>query len=309
MHFNSLTFEWVAEHPDEVRTCQRLNQNEWARETVAGIRVMGPFDPRTSINERVGTVITVWNERYIYQGQGRTNHLYHFIILRPEAAMPEVPDLDVASILDNQTPGLPPFKILYDTVEEARLRLTQTILMLKGRPFLVDLAGGSNDKILLVVSDSAGKKHKILLNDIPDFRACPPRYITYDSHAYYLCRIPARVSQQGMTSNNTYAKMVGTANLGPVNRHSLLKSLEDKKVLPWNETVDGLLRDGHVRDLRLSTEVSVYRNKAKLFVEYRGRDVGPLKEDTVTPDFSDDGHCRWITRAMTDVSLKVRHAR
>jgi len=306
MRYNPNTFTWEADNRHEIPVVGNLNMPRWARQDPNGLGLIPSsyvFQPN---NTPVGGFAEFFNARFQYAGFARNEH--HFMFQRAiEEGLPDAPELDLSSLLDTRPRKLPPFKVIYDTTEEARLRLNGTVVMLRGKPFSIDMVGGTNEKIKLLVSDSKGKKHQLLLQDVPDLRTCSPRYFAYDGHAYYLCRFPARAYQQGLTTQNTYAKMAGSDALSNIAKAALVEALEDKKVLPWADGLDNLLRDGHIRDLRLSEEVSVYRKKTKVFAEYRGRDIGHIKENVVFPDFSDDQDCPWIKRALDEVSMKVNH--
>ena len=305
MRYHDRVREWTAERGEEIPVVTRLNRHDWIGTGADGRPAGAAWHPAEFIGAGIGYIGEIARERFQYQGLiAPFIHLFLWQAREPqEMVLPDAPDLDMSSLLD--TPKhLPPFKILYDTMEEARLRLASTVVLIRSKPFLVELVGGNDKKVMLLLADSAGKHHKIPLADIPDLRSAQPRYITHDNHAYYLCRTPARVYQQGMNGHNTYGKLCGSTSMSNLERRTLLNALEDKKTLSWNETLDSLIRDGHFRDVRLSSEVSVYRHKARVIAEYKGRDLGHIKDDRVIYNFQDDHGCPWIDNALRMVKLE-----
>jgi hypothetical protein len=227
-----------------------------------------------------------------------------------------LPELDTDK-LPNAFPGrpaLPPFKLPYDTIEEVRMRLRQTVIFIKNHPFIVhdcqtnrknpDVDG----RFKLVLEDRDLKQSIIPLDKATDLRGCPPSYVVRDGQVGYLNRIPARVNTQGMTPQNTTIRRVGTYGGLQFNLRSLVQFCAPRKAVKWSESLSELIVNDALREVRLDSNVAIFAKPSteKLYAEYKGRRIGEIKEQTVIPDDPDDLVQPWIVDDLRTVNLELR---
>jgi hypothetical protein len=115
----------------------------------------------------------------------------------PELNVRELPEKDFGRV------KLKPFKLEYDTLQEIRMRFHGTVIQIKGNPFYVSDLRKVKTKYYFLLEDHREQKHQVCVDDIDTFRGAPPGYVTMDGSHGFMTRVPARVNQQGMNTNNT----------------------------------------------------------------------------------------------------------
>lgn len=217
-------------------------------------------------------------------------------------------DLDVKNLPPSRS-KLPPFKLLYSNIEEAQLRLNESIVMVRGRPFYVTDTVREKRDFMLYVKDTRNKTFKIPYShpDL-DMRSPPPGYIHSGPVVSFLVRKPERIYKQGLTSQTAQHKPVGTDRWKHFNSISdILRGIEGRTNRKWDGSIAKHVQEGLIHSLYLSEHIGVGRKAAleKTFVEYKGRTLGELQEDTVSLD-PDDFDVSWIKNDLREVGINAR---
>lgn len=200
---------------------------------------------------------------------------------------------------------LRPFKINYDTAQEIKLRLNNTVISVKGHPYLVKSIRTVPGDYRLALYDGT-KTFQVKYSDLQDLRSIPPMYVTYSGPGW-LCRIPGRVYQQGMNRHNTIIKTVdGEANAASVSHELLVAALRNRPKRVWDSTILSLLLNAELNSIRLSDEVAVKTAKGKILACYRGRKLGVITDNEVKVFDEDDLLQQWIEKPIRDVGLELR---
>lgn len=216
-------------------------------------------------------------------------------------------NIDKLQEISSDRPRLQPFKMNYDTLDEVRMRFNKTVILVKGNPFAVTDQRQISEQFYLLLEDAQNKRSYSSLRDIPDFRPAAPGYVRLGESNGYLRRSPARVNQQGMTSNSVVIKKVGdTANL-PFNNGGLVDALTTRgKLLKWEASYERLFNDRVVSTMRLSDTLAVYQKKAGgIVAEYKGRRLGDIKEGVVKLYDEDDIIQPWLKSDAKKVDLEI----
>ena len=224
------------------------------------------------------------------------------------APLPEpVPDYIFEE--EDMTRKLPPFKLPYATVEEAHLRLRNTIIMVKNDPVLVYEVGGDRKNIELFVLNSEGKRSRLPLEKVPDLRSPAPGYIEYAQSVCYLSRVPDRIFQQGLNHKNGQLREVGKKAIFEMTLRDALIGLKNRRPVRWTakmaDRIDSEL--AVERAIRLSDHVAAYRSKkGQTSIEYRGRYLGVLRHGCVNAGDPGDLMPTWIMHDLAEVGLELR---
>lgn len=218
-------------------------------------------------------------------------------------------NIDSLEVIEYNRPKLQPFKMKYDTLEEVRMRFNKTVILIKGNPFGVSDQRIVKDQFYLLLEDAQQVKSYVSVDDIPDLRPAAPGYVRVgDSNGYFM-RSPARVNQQGMTSNSVQIKAVGGKGNLPFSTPLLVDALSTRgKTLPWEGSYRKLIDDRIVSTLRLSDTLAVYKKPGmvNVIVEYKGRRLGELHDHTVKLFDEDDDIQPWLKSEVKKVNLEVR---
>jgi hypothetical protein len=145
---------------------------------------------------------------------------------------------------------LPPFKINYDTYPEIKLRLLNTVISIKGHPFLVCRINNTPDKGYLLAVNNGYETYSVAYNDLTDLRTIPPMYVSAGSTGW-LCRIPGRVYQQGLNRHNTILKTVdGSGNIAGLDVQSFVKAFQKRSLRKWDSTLKSFVEGGELPVMR-----------------------------------------------------------
>lgn len=203
---------------------------------------------------------------------------------------------------------LTPFKINYETYQEIKLRLMNTVISIKGHAFLVQkIKQPTPGKFLLALQDHAGNIVSVKYDDIQDLRSIPPMYVVTGGTGW-LRRHPGRVYQQGITRQNTTLwDVAGKGVVGNIDVNKLIRNLGTRDNRKWDATMYSLVKQGELPVIRLSDDVAVKREEDnKILACYRGRVLGEIRDNDVLVMDEDDLLQGWIERATTEVGLELR---
>ncbi|HUP80336.1 MAG TPA: hypothetical protein VM260_17405, partial [Pirellula sp.] len=172
---------------------------------------------------------------------------------------------------------LRPFKIEYETYQEIKLRLLNTVIAIKGHPFLVQKIAVKPDGFQLAVSDGL-KTYVVKYSDLVDLRSLPPMYIqTQANQPGWLCRMPGRVYQQGINRQNTIVKSIDSkATVAALDTNYFVRTFGKRQKRTWDPTIKSLLEWGEIGSVRLSDDVAVKSEKGKILACYKGRFLGKI---------------------------------
>lgn len=215
---------------------------------------------------------------------------------------------------------IPGFKLAYDSYEECSRRLRGSLIIVRGSPYVVN--GVYNDKtgIVMALQDGAQKEYWCSYNAVESLRTPPPVYVTiHGDHAgtYWLCRRPSFPHDrqhgrhhgdyiQGLTQRNGMMKRVGSTDFnhgrGMVSLYQIAKAMSLKDDTRFDSKVDELMRKGILGQVRLSDNVAVYLKKDDVLLEYKGRELGKLKDDSVRLG-DEDKDTPWICEDLRAIGL------
>lgn len=201
---------------------------------------------------------------------------------------------------------LRPFKLEYETYAEIKLRLLNTVISIKGHPFAVArIFYNPPAGFILLVSDGE-KVFRVNYNDLQDLRTIPAMYVS-GSDGGWLCRVPGKVYQQGLTRHNTMIKSADSSTtLCAFNQSTFMKNFRNRDRREWNETIASLLMGGEIAHMRLSDEVAVKTDRNKIVACYKGRRLGNIEGNDVLVNDEDDLLQDWIERSAKRVGLGLR---
>lgn len=232
----------------------------------------------------------------------------------PEPEGQDYPELDLTGIITetDMSELLPPFKIDYETIEEVKLRLNNTVILLKDKPFFVYRASNTRRGFMLVLEDIHGDRRNFAFSRLQNARSARPGYISWKGSVCYLLRRPARINQQGMSSDNTMLVPVGQ-HMGKgmtIRTKDLLEVLGYRKPKKYSQRLVEDLLDHTVPAFRLSNAVAIYRrddekdHHRKIWVEYKGRTLAPVKDSMVLLKDLDKS-LPWIIADLAAVDIRV----
>lgn len=216
-------------------------------------------------------------------------------------------DLDKLPVLPLRKKELPPFKIEYETYQEIKLRLLNTVISIKGHPFLVSKIRQKSGSFELALNDGVSPHYsKVNYKDIQDLRSIPPMYLSLNQTGW-LCRIPGKVYQQGLNRNNTVLKSIDSgSSLTALDATSLLRNMAKRTNRKWDGTLLSLLNAGELGSIRLSDDIAVHNKKNKTVACYRGRSLGEVHDNDIRVFDEDDLLQEWIDRASKEVGMELR---
>lgn len=170
----------------------------------------------------------------------------------------------------------------YQTLDDARLRLSGTVILFDGKPVFIDAINYANDSDDIVLSGLSLPKftpnEPISLHD-PRWEAFdfPLGFMNTSYHAYYLSRRPVRRNRQGLSNDN----MNATRADGQYGQH-FRELIEDPGFCDMFSNTYPTVREAEVR-LRATDAQSAAFHKTLALVKdptgvlklsYKGRLVG-----------------------------------
>lgn len=260
---------------------------------------------RKSMNVQAG-VTPVWTEALELNLVEKVWRHYH------DHPWPGIPtwthpelDLDKLETQSLRKYPLPPFKIEYQTYQEIRLRLYNTVISIKGNPFWVKQISNSPAGWRLAVWDGL-EVYQVLYKDLQDLRSMPPMYINV-GHPGWLTRHPGRVYQQGMNRSNTSIRTIeGNSGLLNFDPSAFIHGFRNRRKQTWSKEIFSLMKHGDLSSIRLSDQVAVTAKKDGVLACYKGRALGRIQDNEVVVLDEDDLLQEWIEKATKDVGLELR---
>jgi hypothetical protein len=203
----------------------------------------------------------------------------------------------------------PKFRHLLESEQDFNLRVQRTVIHVGTVPYYVEQVWHAYDEFWLIVMDEHQNRFKIPYHHpAVDLRNPEPQYLQLDGGPAFLYRRPVREQPQGLHAKNYTLKDVGTENIRSTSSIlPVIAGLKATDTTVWSPAYADLMHNRIFRSIRLSPQVSVYRDDGQICVEYRGRPLGPLTENSITVD-SDDFERPWIKRDLTPVGLVTRVA-
>lgn len=218
----------------------------------------------------------------------------------------DVLDIDALPTQSLRKYKLQPFKINYETYQEIKLRLYNTVISIKGNPFWVKQIGNDGaNKFKLAVTDGE-KTYQVKYDDLQDLRTVPPMYIT-TSMTGWLTRHPGRVYQQGLNRSNTSLRSPDCeATLANFDPGAFLLGFKKRQNREWTPVFSDLIKSGELTNIRLSDEVAVQHKRNKVIACYKGRALGEIVDNEINLLDEDDALQGWIETAARKVNLELR---
>lgn len=231
---------------------------------------------------------------------------------RDETLWTKIPELDTKNLTEKvfDRPRLRPFRLNYDTIDEVKMRFKGTCILIKGNPFYVSDTRVNKRLFYLLLEDIEDKKSTICLDEVSDFRSPPPGYVQMETEHAYMTRVPARVNQQGLNSQNTTLRRVSTGKNISFNSKGLVAALSSKgSITPWKEDFRDLMVNKVIPEFRLSDEVALFTKKGvqSVYAGYRGRVFGTLEEGNTVKAYDEDDLIQpWVKKHFDKVQLNLR---
>jgi len=209
---------------------------------------------------------------------------------------------------------LPRFRQKYETEDEARLRLNDSIVTFKDKAFFVEGvvtrpatrelwirgSSGDGDEFEYIPIDSVGA----------DFRTIDCGYVDYRGNAIYFFRQPARVYKQGITVANSRSMTCGSNSDGRLGVgidfarcYNVMETKKfDKNLIENNSFAFSRDIAVHKAPIRRAGEIVGF----KYTVEYRGNTLGRIHDDEKVGITQETAEVPWIMKALEEVGLKTR---
>jgi len=216
-------------------------------------------------------------------------------------------DMDVSSIPEGGLVSkMRPFFLDYQHQEEANLRLSDSIILVKSQPvFITQVHWTGKNKYIF--GNCNGENYKIPFTDSLNLRTPPPGYYTNQKkEVVYLSRVPARVFKQGLYHENTHKKPVGDDEFGGFRSTKEIQSFLYSRVTHrWDTDIAKYMATGLIERVLLSSDIVAFHCDGKAKAEYKGRVLGDINGNTVLLD-PDDNSQSWIHRALHLCGLQAK---
>lgn len=251
-----------------------------------------------------------------------------FRILNPLEDIQQLPPIEVANLvgkrrsteytrmaLDIQSnrKELTKFCLPYETNEELRLRLLNTVILVNQKPYEIHGVDYIKKKSFMLYLTDVNRKGKELLvdfkepNSIPDLRPPSPRYVEYNGLVWYLVRHPARKVRQGLYPENCFLRGLDRKEFDAqqtlvLNTQEIVSALSTQP-REFNQKTLDLVRD-HTQ-VFVSHKVALSRQKVKdkIMVHYNGRYFGNLDGNEVHPLDETERDIPWIRNDLNAASM------
>lgn len=203
---------------------------------------------------------------------------------------------------------LTPFKPPYDSIDEVRRWLLNTIIQVHGVPFYVAQVTPKGGDPLLVLSDENHKISKVRFSDPGvDLRSPPPGYVNGDQ-TYYFFRKPERIYHQGLTKGAANFKKVGGQQIGRQEMLTIVDWLRKRENAKWEPSLQKLLQKGIIRSARLSDNFAVYMDKGRPMMEFTGRELGDITDNDRVHLGDSDFRVPWISEELLELGFEPARA-
>lgn len=178
---------------------------------------------------------------------------------------------------------------MYDSLEQARLRLDGSVILWKGHPYYVRGISGRAPKNLVATFDKlpigSEPTVNVNLND-PDIEVKNIRfgYWNTSAGACYITRIPNRNTHQGILLENLYFRMTGEPR-GPLSRNQIRATSNPlnnptfadmfcRKYPTFNEVLEKLQVEEGPRSIAFHPHFALEKSKLGFFtLHYKGKAV------------------------------------
>lgn len=234
--------------------------------------------------------------------------------LEPEFDYDEPPQEELMTT-DRQI-KLSPFRMEYETREDAQMRVGHSIIAYKKHPVYIHDVLNGKDGFKARAEDADAKVFELQFDKNVDFRSFEPGYIMMDERPVWMSRTPARIQKQGLGSDNTLLTHVGSRQAIRWEFRGVLQGLRYRKNQKWSNKLEELFSDKIISAARLSNCLAVFRMRpawtqerkevGKMCVDYNGRKLGILVDDCVDPFDTDDCIPSWITQDLAAVGLNFK---
>jgi hypothetical protein len=194
-----------------------------------------------------------------------------------------------------------PFRINYETVEEAQMRLLGTIICVNQEPMYVASLSGLAAGISLMLNDAKGNSFRVFLHQIENLRSPEPGYINWHGRVYWVARKPARIYKQGLDNKNTNLFHITRGREGFDSISDLLPGLASREIQQW-DAVAPLYQKQVIGQSRLSTSVASYSAHGQIAIVYKQRTLGYVNDEKLS--LSADDKRPWITKELDTVGLR-----
>lgn len=221
-----------------------------------------------------------------------------------------IPELNLDRLPESQD-KLAPFKLPYTSVEEAQMRLVDSVIQVKGKVFQVTDLGrhGRKDFKLFLRDENSQDTWINYMNEAVNSRSVHPGYVHNGPTVSYLARRPERVFKQGLTHNNTVYRDVGVPQWRTFRGcQAIMQAVNTRKVRKIDDAILKHVHEGLIPAVYLNDNVAVAIGEdKKVFVEYKSRRLGELHENTVAVD-EDDFDQSWIKQDLERANIYCRRA-
>lgn len=217
---------------------------------------------------------------------------------RKELKVSEIPERE-----DN----LRPFKLPYQTFDEINMRLHDTIIGVKSKPFLVTRLEPDAGDYTLQLQDVERDTYTVPYS-LPELDCRTPELgygVAQDGMIQYVIRRPERAQTQGISSTNALKKRVGMNSWQIFQRREELLHLLSNR--PKRVITPGILetmKEGLIPYIFLSKKIVLVTKKTGITAEYRGRFLGHVKDNIVLLS-DDDQDMSHIKNDLREVGLEV----
>lgn len=215
-------------------------------------------------------------------------------------------DLDASKIPPREQPR---FWIPYQTGEEITMRLQNSIICVHSRAMQVhrvEARANERDWLLYLLDGESGRYILPYNDPAVDLRSPEPGYgVNKEGVVSYLVRRPERMQRQGMCTENTLRKNVGKKTWSTLSsQQEILHYLGSRKTRPMTKAIQETMEEGLLHNVLLSPKVALVNKTSGIYVEYKGRNLGRVRDQGVILSDEDKGMSH-IRRDLEAVHLEA----
>lgn len=282
---------------------------------LAGMEVPNPFGFKKAFHISVGNVSLTTSQAFdrfgqnpFIEGTDSWCEFQDFIENMDGKKVKKFLEWDDAPIVRLPTKrrlAQPTFKLDFDCVQDARMRLQGGLIFAGSSPYVVSDVYKYKDDFLLLVTDIEDRSYKLFYsNPAIDLRAPEPQYIRGEGKALFFQRPPAKQQHQSLRYETIWTKQVGTSNRNNIGPQDLIRGLT-REDMPWDEKLSHLAKMGVFTSIRLSKDIAFYQRNGTVFAEYRGRHLGVVDDNAISVD-AEDYDKPWIARDVRAIGCNTR---